>query len=78
VRCGTRTDADGFTVSYRGKKRKDTGKLHPAVKMIGQKLIKVEVLICLSSDDVDEGKIQMNKGTPSKNTLKYAIWMAYT
>lgn len=52
----------GDTILVRGKKRKDTGPSHllpprePAAKLDST------VLIVLSSDDVDEGKIQMNKG----------------
>lgn len=59
----------GDTIIVRGKKRKDTGEYCLAAAY--PLLTPLSVLICLSSDDVDEGKIQMNK--VARNNLRVKL-----
>lgn len=61
----------GDTITVKGKKRKDTGKLtHPCWSDNGTNT-RTSVLIVLSSDEVDEGKIQMNK--VARNNLRVKL-----
>lgn len=61
----------GDTIIVRGKKRKDTGEYSLTSSTHNLLTYKMSVLICLSSDDVDEGKIQMNK--VARNNLRVKL-----